>query len=55
MLGFGIQQSDEEAIAWWMKAARGGSNPAAVRAMNTLAMFYSRPDSYDLHKVAYQS
>lgn len=50
-VGFGVQQSDEEAIMWWTKAAEAGSSPASVRSMNTLAMYYSLPDSYNLDKV----
>ena len=50
-LGYGTAQSDEEAIRWWTQAASAGSEPSAVRAMNTLAMVFSRPETCDMHKV----
>ena len=51
--GYGIAQSDEEAIHWWTLAANNGSEAPSVRAMNTLAMVYSRADSTDMNKVSY--
>ena len=50
--GYGIAQSDDEAIHWWTLAANNGSEAPSVRAMNTLAMVYSRPDSSDMNKVS---
>ena len=57
--GCGVQQSDEEAEKWWLRAAEGrgvgereeGEWESVVRAQNTLGMFYSRQETLDLEKV----
>jgi TPR repeat protein len=41
--GYGIKQSTDEAVKWWEKCAKSNT-PAAMRAMNTLALLYSTPD-----------
>ena len=50
-VGFGVEQSDDEAIRWWTQAASTGNEQPSVRAMNILAMTYSRSDTLDINKV----
>ena len=55
-----MRQSDKEAERWWLKAGegRGGTEEeneeweSAVRAQNTLGMFYSRQETLDFMKVS---
>lgn len=63
--GYGVQQSDEEAERWWLKAGEGRRSvegeegeggeewESVVRAQNTLGMFYSRGETLDLGKVSF--
>ncbi|XP_062569240.1 LRP2-binding protein-like [Saccostrea cucullata] len=48
--GYGVKQSDDEALRYWLLAADDGNPSASVPAQTTLGMFYSRPDSLDLKK-----
>lgn len=49
--GFGVKQSDEEALRYWLLAADDGNPSASIAAQTTLGMFYSRQnDSLDLKK-----
>lgn len=56
--GFGTKQNDEEALKWWTLSAQAGTSPSSVRSMNTLALFYSRPErtskekAYSWHRKA---
>lgn len=57
-------QSDEEAERWWLRAGKGKTGPvegreegkqeegSVVRAQNTLGMFYSRKETFDIQKVS---
>jgi len=51
--GFGISQSDEEAIQWYTLAANAldQHNVGCIKAQNALGMFYSRKDSLNLQQV----
>ena len=49
--GFGTKQNDEEALKWWTLSAQAGTSPSSVRSMNTLALFYSRPERTFKEKV----
>lgn len=53
MLGFGTKQSDKEAVKWWTKCANGKpeGNQASIRAMNTLALYFTRPENLDKQMV----
>lgn len=59
-----MQQSDEEAERWWLRAGEGrvqraegesdeegGEEDSVVRAQNTLGMFYSQQESLNIKKV----
>lgn len=46
--GFGVGQSDEEAVRWWVSSAEKGKDPSSVRAQNTLGMYYSRQENINL-------
>ncbi|XP_048747336.1 LRP2-binding protein-like [Ostrea edulis] len=49
--GFGVKQSDDEALRYWLLAADDGNPSASIVAQTTLGMFYSRQsDSLDLKK-----
>lgn len=66
--GYGVQQSDEEAERWWLRAGEGrvqrggeseqeegggdGDGESVVRAQNTLGMFYSQQETLDMKKVS---
>ncbi|XP_019848793.1 PREDICTED: LRP2-binding protein-like isoform X1 [Amphimedon queenslandica] len=47
--GFGVKQDPEEALKWW-KICSNSDTESGVRAMNTLALFYSTPDYADKEK-----
>lgn len=46
--GFGVRQSDEEAVKWWSRSAEKGKDPSSVRAQNTLGMYFSRNENVNL-------
>ena len=59
-----MQQSEEEAERWWLRAGEGrvqraegesdeegGEEDSVVRAQNTLGMFYSQQESLNIKKV----
>lgn len=58
-----MQQSDEEAERWWLRAGEGrvqrgegesdqeGEEDSVVRAQNTLGMFYSQQETLNIKKV----
>lgn len=50
-VGFGVKQDPEEALKWW-KICSNSDTESGVRAMNTLALFYSTPDYADKEKVS---
>lgn len=50
LLGFGIKQNTDEALKWWKQCSESES-VSGIRAMNTLALFYSTPDYADKEKV----
>lgn len=45
--GFGVQQSDKEAVRWWRLASNGGQPGGSAKAQSMLGMYYSLPDSKD--------
>ena len=49
--GYGVRQSDEEAVRWWTSSAEKGKDPSSVRAQNTLGMYHSRPENVNLKEV----
>ena len=50
LLGFGVKQNTDEALKWWKQCSESES-VSGIRAMNTLALFYSTPDYADKEKV----
>ena len=51
--GFGINQSDDEAIRWWTLAANAvdQEDVGCIKSQNALGMMFSRNDTLDLTKV----
>lgn len=51
--GFGIKQSDEEAIKWWTLAASAADQDdiGCIKSQNALGMIFSRNDSLHLEQV----
>ena len=50
--GFGVRQSDEEAVKWWTRSAEQGKDPGSVRAQNTLGMYYARNENVNAKEVS---
>lgn len=51
--GFGITQSDDEAIRWWTLAAKAleQEDTGCIKSQNALGMMYSRNDTLNLKQV----
>lgn len=50
-IGFGVKQETSEAIKWWELCSQSKFQ-SSVRAMNTLALFYSSPEYFNEEKVS---
>ena len=51
--GFSVRQSNREAERWWLLAANDGDPKGCIKAMGTLAFFYSQPndpENFDMKK-----
>ena len=51
--GFGIRQSDDEAIRWWTLAAGAADQDdvGCIKSQNALGMIFSRNDTLNLEQV----
>ena len=51
--GFGITQSDDEAIRWWTLAANAADQDdiGCIKSQNALGMMFSRNDTLNLKQV----
>ena len=51
--GFGINQSDDEAIRWWTLAANAVEQQdiGCIKSQNALGMMFSRIDTLNLQQV----